>query len=465
MSTSHHKSKCRIVCTPGTHTAWFTLEETAWLETFLPEIARLTEQSGKGVGKARSAFYDKIREDFTKKFPYRDPEAYPQYEYSPEQRALAMKQTDRELLRGRIRSKLSLASHNERAEGTVTKLKPRPPHAPGSSKSVGDDVPSPPPTIDDDDEDVEDEHADDRQAKTKAAEKSRRHAQGDAVPGLVDILQHLGLRYETSAQDKTNMNWVLKTLGEMTDKSWAAIDKPALQERQGQLMLILRHLLTVLQHTMGVELAVQAVYHDGKTIQVTSESSSRLTDFEFSNRAEASRKAVFQWAKRKIGKSRPATPLILLDGSSITTNVNDALPAVFGNPDCDMHPMLPPMSSNWLIERRVLRTYFEYIWMWQGGHLPVPWDRIRLDGETGNYYMVQRHRMPESISHLLDSLEFSEQDTWTWAKALHSIEHTGSFLFQFRQVRPGEIEEETRTSANLARLQKGFWSLWSLQSL
>ncbi|KAG9095331.1 hypothetical protein FS749_010641 [Ceratobasidium sp. UAMH 11750] len=74
--------KCRISCTPGTRAAWFTLKETAWLETFLPEITSLTEQSGKGIGKARSAFYDEIHQKFTKKFPYRDPERHPQYDFN-----------------------------------------------------------------------------------------------------------------------------------------------------------------------------------------------------------------------------------------------------------------------------------------------------------------------------------------------------------------------------------------------
>ncbi|KAG9086174.1 hypothetical protein FS749_003857 [Ceratobasidium sp. UAMH 11750] len=293
--------KCKITCTPGTHAAWFTVEETAWLETFLPEITDLTEQSGKGTGKARSALYDRIREEFTKKFPYRDPEANPQYEYTPEQRALAMKATDRDQLRGRIRSKVSLASRNKHAEGTAGKSRSRPARGPGSSKSVGDNVPSPPPTVHEDDGDDPHPFVDTPKDKSTEGSSWCAHGGGDRAD-LEQILKALGPRYQTSSADKEQMKWVLKTLGDMIEESWAEIDERTLRERQGQLLLLSNHLIKLLQHALGAEVVLHAVYHDGKKIQVNSASSSRMTDYEDSSRAETSRKSVFRFAERKIGE-------------------------------------------------------------------------------------------------------------------------------------------------------------------
>ncbi|KAG8727889.1 hypothetical protein FRC10_005490 [Ceratobasidium sp. 414] len=83
--------------------------------------------------------------------------------------------------------------------------------------------------------------------------------------------------------------------------------------------------------------------------------------------------------------------------------------------------------------------------VWQGGNLPVPWARLQTDGETGQYCLIQQHRLPDSVKCLRSPGRFSEKETWAWAHSLRSPERTGLFLFQFRQVRPGQVEEETRT--------------------
>ncbi|KAG9095333.1 hypothetical protein FS749_010643 [Ceratobasidium sp. UAMH 11750] len=80
--------------------------------------------------------------------------------------------------------------------------------------------------------------------------------------------------------------------------------------------------------------------------------------------------------------------------------------------------------------------------------------------------MVERHRLPESTSHLRNPQCFDEEETWIWARWLRSIECAGSVLFQFRQVRPGEIQEETRTTIHAeSTLQYGPESLFYTRRL
>ncbi|KAG9086175.1 hypothetical protein FS749_003858 [Ceratobasidium sp. UAMH 11750] len=80
--------------------------------------------------------------------------------------------------------------------------------------------------------------------------------------------------------------------------------------------------------------------------------------------------------------------------------------------------------------------------------------------------MIERHRLPESISHLRNPQRFNEEQTWIWARWLRSIECAGSALFQFRQVRPGEIQEEMRTTIHAeSTLQYGPESLFYTRHL
>ncbi|KAG8689983.1 hypothetical protein FRC08_010717 [Ceratobasidium sp. 394] len=64
---------------------------------------------------------------------------------------------------------------------------------------------------------------------------------------------------------------------------------------------------------------------------------------------------------------------------------------------------------------------------------------------SGKYYLLERRRIPQRLIYIEDPKAFDEEDTWAWAKMLHSPESTGRLAFQFRQPRPGVIEEDTRT--------------------
>ncbi|KAG8727592.1 hypothetical protein FRC10_005842, partial [Ceratobasidium sp. 414] len=293
--------KCKITCTPAPHATWFTVEELAWLETFLPEITKLTKTSGKGSGKARTSLYNKVLDKFAEKFPYRHPEAHPEYEFTDQQKALAMEPNDHTQLRSRIRSKLSLASRNERSEGSAKKPRVRKARGPRSTKGGGDSVPSPPPSVDDEDSDSSEQ--DDEPEKTEgSARKERRGTTRVAKASLPAILEKLGPRYGTSKWDKDDMNFALRWMGEMVEQSWAEVDEVTLRERQGQLHLNVEKLVGLLQHAMGAEVSLNAVYHDGARVQIASACSSGFDGFGKTKEAKAGQEGVYRFAKKAIGE-------------------------------------------------------------------------------------------------------------------------------------------------------------------
>ncbi|KAG9095332.1 hypothetical protein FS749_010642 [Ceratobasidium sp. UAMH 11750] len=134
----------------------------------------------------------------------------------------------------RIRSKVSLASRNERAEGATTNSRARPGRAEGSKKSAKDDMPSSPLTVHEDDENEEDDMdapVGQNPQEGKCVQGSGRHASREATyTELETVLDTLGPCYETSRQVKETMDRALKTLGEMVKRSWAAVDEPELRE-------------------------------------------------------------------------------------------------------------------------------------------------------------------------------------------------------------------------------------------
>ncbi|KAG8701558.1 hypothetical protein FRC08_004022 [Ceratobasidium sp. 394] len=149
-----------------------------------------------------------------------------------------------------------------------------------------------------------------------------------------------------------------------------------------------------------------------------------------------------------------------LTGSGITTNISEARATVTGDPLRSERPKLAPLQSNLDAERRELIVFFEALWgasslrfyhglltrdlVWQGGSLPLPWDRLEADGRSGAYCLVDRHRLPVGIECLRDPLQWDDAETMIWARALRSPDYTRSVEFQFRQPVPGRIIEQTQ---------------------
>ncbi|KAG8728696.1 hypothetical protein FRC10_004700, partial [Ceratobasidium sp. 414] len=131
-------------------------------------------------------------------------------------------------------------------------------------------------------------------------------------------------------------------------------------------------------------------------------------------------------------------------GSGITTNIAEAQATVTGDPLRSEWPKLSPVKHNLDAERREQLMFFEELWQWQGGSLPVPWDRLETDGCSGEYGLIDRHRLPAGINRLRNPLQFDDGETMTWAHALRSPDYTGTVEFQFRQPAPGLIFEETQ---------------------
>ncbi|KAG8709125.1 hypothetical protein FRC08_018529 [Ceratobasidium sp. 394] len=471
--------KCRVTCTVIPGRCFFTVEESAWLSRYVSETGALTKKRGKGVGKARGDFYNKVIAKFLEQFPYRDPEAYPNIKFTKEQASLVMTAEDRVQLRNRIRSVLSLRSRKR--SSPKSKKSPRSRTA-GSSKN-NNETPSVAGSTDaegEDDDEQSTDHAiasdgdggsgdsaaegdgdgdgdssvddgdssdDGRDGKNhkgkstrggkgttkgkaaaRAPEKKSARTQDNPVEAL---FRRLGPQFKTTATGVTDLEFAVNLLRQMEPGSWAEVEELTLRDRQQQLLGLTQGLIDFLGRATGAEMHLEAVWHDGEDLRMGCASTSR--DWLVSQASAQSREDFVGFVEETVG-------------STIITSLKDAPPAVVGDPDNGLRPLLPPMSTDWVVERRVLLAFFEYLWPeWQGGRNPVPWSRFKSDGQKKRYYLIEQHRLPEGIAFLEEPLDFSEEDTWTWARALRSPEYTGLRLFQFRQPRPGVIDEETRT--------------------
>ncbi|KAG9093961.1 hypothetical protein FS749_013411 [Ceratobasidium sp. UAMH 11750] len=128
----------------------------------------------------------------------------------------------------------------------------------------------------------------------------------------------------------------------------------------------------------------------------------------------------------------------------MSTTIANASPTVFGDPDNHMRPTLPPATGNWIMERRIIRLFLEYLWVWQGGLLPVPWDRLETDGRCGSFHLIEKRHMPSGILYVSDPREWDEEHTYRWSSALRALDIPEDSVFQFRQPRPGLVQTMTR---------------------
>ncbi|KAG9086372.1 hypothetical protein FRC06_003132 [Ceratobasidium sp. 370] len=272
--------KCAITCTPTGGRGWFTVEESSWLSKYVSQTAALTKKRGKGAGKAWEQFYTEVITKFLKQFPYRDPASNPGIKFTKEQASLVMTDIDRGQLRSRVRSVLSLRQRIEKPSARKSRVVSR---RARSSRSVGESVPSPPESVDDDDGDNngstatgdeddagdEDEGDEDQGGEDEGDEgdgdedeggedddtdelrgdgahhgsKGNKRTSGSRpkaskVPKtrahdgrhLQSVLQDLGPRYETATTDVKSINRLLEILRGMTTGSWAEVDEPTLRE-------------------------------------------------------------------------------------------------------------------------------------------------------------------------------------------------------------------------------------------
>ncbi|KAG9077929.1 hypothetical protein FS749_010146 [Ceratobasidium sp. UAMH 11750] len=185
---------------------------------------------------------------------------------------------------------------------------------------------------------------------------------------------------------------------------------------------------------------MSAVWHNGGNLATSCAASKRITGFVDTPASKDCADLLLNYAREHVGER-------------IRTNEEEAAPAVYGNPRRKFRPLLPPRSSDWRTERRILKDFFEKLWVWQGGKAPPPWVRLAEDGEIGNYYLVEQHRLPESVSALHDPETFDEYETNAWATFLRAPEYTGLKEFQLRQPTPWIIYKDTGDRpAKLARV-------------
>ncbi|KAG9083852.1 hypothetical protein FS749_005685 [Ceratobasidium sp. UAMH 11750] len=249
--------------------------------------------------------------------------------------------------------------------------------------------------------------------------------------GAVSDIRSLGTRYGTSEQDRLEMEQVLVDLQATTESSWAAVGEDELRQRQREMFATITGVLKVLERATGAELHAMAVWHDGTHIQACSASTERLSEFDNTSEAGLCRSTFVKYVHDTIGLA-------------MSTAIETAAPTVYGDPDNHMRPTLPPASGFWETEHNTIRLFLEYLWVWQGGLLPVPWSRLLADGQEQKYHLIEQHRLPTGAMYLEDPRLWDEETTGLWSRALRSSGGPARSTFQFRQPRPGLIENETR---------------------
>ncbi|KAG9099202.1 hypothetical protein FS749_001814 [Ceratobasidium sp. UAMH 11750] len=239
--------------------------------------------------------------------------------------------------------------------------------------------------------------------------------------------------YYGSKQDEEELNDLVRELIDMGDASWAHLGEKKLRQRQAWVPSLLHTLLKIIGRATGVEINIDSVWHDGRGMKACSASTERISAFTHSEDARKARSNFIRFVCESLGPR-------------VCTAVADAHPTVYGDPKRPMRPVLPPRSDNWVVERQILILFFEYLWLWQGGHLPVPWQRLELDGLSRKFFLIEQRRLPSGVDCLRNPDNWDQDETDAWATALRDPSTPSHSRFQFRQPRPGMVEHETRTT-------------------
>ncbi|KAG8710273.1 hypothetical protein FRC08_017378 [Ceratobasidium sp. 394] len=407
---------CRIPIThKGNH--WFTQEEDAWVLSQLDSYLELAAKNER-----KDSFYTSLCETFYSEFPYRDPSRNPQWTFSPQQQKLAMGSKDKSKLRRRLGDKLGYAKRRlEKRPGGASAM------SVCSTRSlVGD---------------TEDERW--RSGDISMHAGSSRH--GSTAPEDTQADDHTSASYLApnpnalepayygSKQDEEELNDLVRELIDMGDASWAHLGEKKLRQRQARVPSLLHTLLKIIGRATGVEINIDSVWHDGRGMKACSASTERISAFTHSEDARKARSNFIRFVCESLGPR-------------VCTAVADAHPTVYGDPKRQMRPVLPPRSDNWVVERQILILFFEYLWLWQGGHLPVPWQRLELDGLSRKFFLIEQRRLPSGVDCLRNPDNWDQDETDAWATALRDPSTPSHSRFQFRQPRPGMVEHETRTT-------------------
>ncbi|QRV78545.1 hypothetical protein RhiJN_06560 [Ceratobasidium sp. AG-Ba] len=234
---------------------------------------------------------------------------------------------------------------------------------------------------------------------------------------------------ETHCKLDDGTRTALQDLIDMGEKSWAQLEDKDIAQRQKQIVPILNSIHKAIAHATGTEMHTIAIWHNGNDVNTYSTSTERSGGFTKSAAALKARSMFIEHVHDNLG-------------SALANATSHAHPTVCGDPEHYMRPLLPPPSSDWLVERKILKLFFEYLWLWQGGVLPVPWSRLELDGKS--HFLIEKQRLPRTIICLRCPDDWSERETEAWSAALRDRDTPDGSRFQFRQPRPNVIEHETR---------------------
>ncbi|KAG9123280.1 hypothetical protein FRC07_015150 [Ceratobasidium sp. 392] len=200
---------------------------------------------------------------------------------------------------------------------------------------------------------------------------------------IVPLLNRLDLSYYESDIDKQGLNDIIDRLKDMGPASWAQADEKELRRRQSQLPSILNRILGILGQATGAEIHLDALWHDGgQDLNAYSTSTERSSTFTDSEQARQGRSGFFAFVKEQL--------------------------------------------------------------VWQGGSLPVPWERLEEDGLTQRFFLVEKSRLPTGVECLRNPDKWNQNETNLWTTALRNPDIPLGSRFQFLQPRPGMVERGTR---------------------
>ncbi|KAG9124242.1 hypothetical protein FRC07_012293 [Ceratobasidium sp. 392] len=395
--------------TPIGGKTWFTEEEFKWLlAKHYKGYLSLPSGNTKNATSVRTAFYVDICNQLPQVFPYREPSKNKQWTFTPDQKKLAMTDDDRLRLKQRVADKFRnhrKAVQTQAGVSVADASVPSPPKTPTDAEHFGESG-------------AEDATGDEDDAETGGSE-------------ALSDMRGFGTRYYTSETDREEMERLLDELKEMTSAHWAAVTEEELREQVDLTTMLQYANEPLIERATAAEIHLTALWHDGKKMQGCSTTTERVEAFGKSNKALEFIPKFIRFVKEHIG---PA----------MSTSILTAAPSVYGDLDRHMRPLLPPEHEYWMLERRCVALYLEYLWVWQGGLLPLPWGQLQEDGDKKHFYLIEQKRLPAGIYSLKNPLLWDERETWLWSTGLRIVDLPDEEAFQFRQPRPNQIEDELR---------------------
>ncbi|KAG9121914.1 hypothetical protein FRC07_001941 [Ceratobasidium sp. 392] len=341
-------------------------------------------------------------------FPYRDPEASSDWTFNEEQLALQFDEVDMKDLRRAIQEKLQNEKGKRVRRGETSFLA----------------------NSDEEETNIEEESI---QGSSRA-----KSAGQDAQKAAADI-QQLNSVYKSSPTDRSTLNSLVNELKTLSAMCWAEVEASELKSwairRQESIPAVLKRFAAILKRGTGAELQMEGIWSSSSGLQAHSASSHMMQGFAETDGADQVRGLVYDFAAKHIGQA-------------LHTNIKRAVIAVYGDPNLDFRPVLPNCDQHqqWEILRELLRRFLEFLWVWQGGILPVPWDLLEHDGREGIYYLVEELRLPPNIVSVRNPTLWDEIETKLWAYYVWNKGLDDPRVFQFRQVRPNQLDLQTRTT-------------------